>query len=78
VEPPGAVARRGLGRAGYEPLHKAIDSTCSGPHECHGWMGAAYAAPIHQASHVGSYVHSSGADAGLMWVSDPGGRMKKK
>jgi hypothetical protein len=24
------------------------------------------------------YEHSSGADAGLMWVSDPGGSMKKK
>jgi hypothetical protein len=41
-------------------------------------MGAAHAAPIDARRLTFFYEHSSGAGAEMMWVSDPGGRMKKK
>ena len=41
-------------------------------------MGAAHAAPIYDAILRSFYEHSSGAGADTMWVSDPGGSMKKK
>src|SRR6266487_1139136 len=40
-------------------------------------MGAACAAPIEAGVLRSFYEHSSGAGAEMMWVSDPGGRMKK-